>query len=128
MTTTVKDIFSAAMVLMEQESDDGTYDGYPADLKKKAWPILNILQLELMSTIPTIPITDENSPIQADERVSIMALPNGLAAHLLTTTDPNRASFYNARFDELKAKRPATTQTMTDTYWEGTTTTITDGG
>jgi hypothetical protein len=36
------------MNLMDEESEDGTYTGYPDEYKKKAWSILTLLQAELL--------------------------------------------------------------------------------
>jgi hypothetical protein len=43
-------------------------------------------------------------------------LPYGLAAHLLINEDQNRAAFFNARYDELKRKRPANIVAIKDVY------------
>ncbi|MDF2854230.1 MAG: hypothetical protein K0Q87_81 [Neobacillus sp.] len=114
------------MALMSQETEDGTYQGYPEEYKNKAWPILTILQLEILPSLSTGRISNENSIIQLDDRTGMTCLPYGLAAHLLMEEDEQKAAFFNARYDELKLKRPATISVMRDSYWEGTSTS--DGG
>jgi hypothetical protein len=112
-----QDVFTIAMNLMDEETQDGTFTGYPAEYKKKAWPILSLLQAELLpSTILPIAITDENSVLQIDDRSAVTTLPYGLAAHLLINEDQNRAAFFNSRYDELKRKRPARIIKITDVY------------
>jgi hypothetical protein len=115
---TAKDVFISAMNIMDEETEDGTYEGYPDEHKKKAWPILTLLQAECTPTskTPTV-IVDEKSLFSLDDRTCLTALPYGLAAHLLINEDQNRASFFNARYDELKLIRPATTSSIQDSYF-----------
>jgi hypothetical protein len=54
--------------------------------------------------------------LQIDDRSSLTILPYGLAAHLLINEDQNRAAFFNARYDELKRKRPANIVRIKDVY------------
>ena len=105
---TAQQVFTMAMDLMDVITQDGTFNGYPSDYKRKAWSILTVLQSDLTpaTTVPT-PIVDETSAFSLDDRSALMILPYGLAAHLLLTEDMNRASFFNNRYDELKRKRPA---------------------
>lgn len=117
MGVLAKDVFITAMNLMDEVTQDGTFDGYPDDYKKKAWSLLTILQAELLpaNVIPLV-ITNELTLFQIDDRSALTILPYGLAAHLLLTVDMNRASFFNNTFDELKRKRPATIIPITDVY------------
>ncbi|MEH7251894.1 hypothetical protein V7111_07190 [Neobacillus niacini] len=119
---TAQQVFETAMNLMGEESQDGTYEGYPSEYKKKAWSILTMLQAELtpVTITPSI-ITDNNSLFFLDNRTCLMTLPYGLAAHLIMEEDQSKAAFYNARYDELKRKRPATITQIKDVYWEGRT-------
>jgi hypothetical protein len=91
---TAQDTFVTAMNLMDEESEDGTYTGYPDEYKKKAWSILTLLQAELLpaSASPSV-ITDNTSVFQVDDRTSLTVLPYGLAAQLLLNEDQNRAAF-----------------------------------
>lgn len=117
MTVTAQDVFVIAMNIMDEVSQDGTYDGFPDDYKKKSWSLLTMLQAELLpSSAEPLSITDNLSVIQVDDRTALTALPYGLSAHLLITEDQARASFFNSRYDELKRKRPATITTITDVY------------
>jgi hypothetical protein len=47
---------------------------------------------------------------------------------LLMAEDQSRAAFFNARYDELKRKRPAIASTIKDSYWGEDGTTDTSGG
>jgi hypothetical protein len=117
MSVIAQDVFVTAMVLMDETSEDGTYDGYPIEYKNKAWVVLTMLQAELLPpTIPPLAITNNLNVLQVDDRTGLTVLPYGLAAHLLLTEDQNRSSFFNARYDELKRKRPATIVSITDVY------------
>lgn len=110
-------VFIAAMDLMDEESDDGTFEGYPDEYKKKSWSILTMLQAELTpaSKSPSV-ITDENGTFSLDDRTVLSTLPYGLAAHLLLNEDQNRAAYFNNRYDELKRKRPAVISKIKDVY------------
>jgi hypothetical protein len=117
MTVIAQDVFTIAMNLMDEVSQDGTFTGYPDDYKKKSWSILTVLQAELLPANATpITIINELTPFQIDDRSAMTILPYGLAAHLLLTEDMNRASFFNNTFDELKRKRPAIIVPITDVY------------
>jgi hypothetical protein len=114
---TAQDTFVTAMNLMDEESEDGTYEGYPDEYKNKAWPILTLLQAELLpaSVTPSV-ITSNASIFKVDDRTSLTVLPYGLAAQLLMNEDQNRAAFFNNRYDELKRKRPALITKVKDVY------------
>jgi len=117
MPVIAQEVFIMAMNLMDEETEDGSYEGYPEEYKKKAWPLLTILQTELLppSETPT-KITNENSTFQLDDQTCLMTVPYGLAAHLLLTEDQNRAAFFNARYDELKRKKPIVTTVIEDAF------------
>jgi hypothetical protein len=112
-----QDVFMIAMNLMDEQSSDGTFAGYDDDYKKKAWPILTVLQTELLP-LSTMPVTviDENSTLLVDDRTSLTVLPYGLAAHLLLSENVQSASFFNDRYEELKRKKKATIASITDVY------------
>jgi len=62
-----KDVFTIAMNLMDEESADGTFTGYPIEYKNKAWPILTLLQAELTpAEVPKTDNLEENSLFQLD--------------------------------------------------------------
>lgn len=107
---TTGQVFVLAMQLMDEETADGTENGYPEEYKKKAWKFLSLLQAELLPFDVTPPIfTNETETFLVDERTAMTVLPYGLAAHLLLTEDQARAAFFNSRYDELKKRLPATT-------------------
>ena len=117
MTVIAKDIFTIAMTLMDEESQDGTFEGYPSEYKRKAWPILTMLQTELLPpNVTPLAVTSENNPMLIDDRLSITALSYGLAAHLIMTEDQGQASFFNSRYDELKVKKPAVATEIEDVF------------
>jgi hypothetical protein len=108
MSVTAQDVFKLAMDLMDEESEDGTFEGYPTEYKRKAWSLITMLQTELLPPSYTpLAVTYEENVLQLDDRVSITTLPYGIAAHLLMNEDQNKAAFFNARYDELKRKQPA---------------------
>lgn len=114
---TAEQVFTTAMNLMDEESEDGTFTGYPQEYKRKSWSILTMLQAELTpdSMTPSM-VTDETSVFYLDNWTCLSVLPYGLAAHLLLTDDPNRASFFNSRYDELKQKIPSSIVAIQNVY------------
>ena len=94
-------------------------------------PILNVLRLECVSAAqdfvsePGIrplcpPIEDWDTPIALDDGLCQGVLPYGLAAQLLTEENPDTASFFQQRYEELlkKARQgiPAVSQPILDPY------------
>ncbi|MEH7355073.1 hypothetical protein V7150_16065 [Neobacillus drentensis] len=117
MSVIAQDVFIMAMNLMDEESQDGTFAGYPDEYKRKAWSILTMLQAELLPPSATpMAVTSENNVIQIDDRTSLTTLPYGLAAHLLMDEDQSKSAFFNSRYDELKRKRPAKIVPIKDVY------------
>lgn len=118
---TAQQVFEIAMNIMDEETQDGTYNGYPEEYKRKSWSILTLLQSELSPGVPSV-VIDETSILYIDDRTCLSVLPYGLAAHLLLTEDPVRASYFNNRYDELKRKRPSKITKITDVYSVNTAT------
>lgn len=117
MSVIAQDVFTIAMSLMDEESQDGTFTGFPDEYKSKAWPILTMLQAELLPPmVAPLAVTEESSVMQIDDRTSITVLPYGLAAHLLLSEDVQKAAFFNNRYDELKRKRPSAILRIKDVY------------
>jgi hypothetical protein len=117
MTVIAQDVFTLAMSLMDETSQDGTYAGYSDEYKKKSWPILTLLQAELADIDTTLTaITDPSNVLQLDDRTCLTALPYGLAAHLLLPEDESKASFFNSRYDELKAGIPSSITMIQSVY------------
>jgi hypothetical protein len=112
-----QDVFILSMNLMDEISSDGTYAGYSDDYKKKSWPILTVLQTELLPrSVQPLPITNDQTVLQVSDQIGIVILPYGLAAHLLLPENPQVASFFNDRYEELKRKRPAIVSSIKDVY------------
>jgi hypothetical protein len=118
MTVTAKQVFDAAMVLIDEVLETGSIvPDQPEYYQAKARSILTTLQTELLPpTINPVPITDLNQPMLLSDRVSLSVVPYGLAAHLLIQEDVNTAAYYNARYDELKRKVHSTSGPITDVY------------
>jgi hypothetical protein len=112
-----QDVFVISMNLMDEVSSDGTYVGYPDDYKKKSWNILTLLQTELLPrSVQPLPITSDQTILQVSDQIGTTILPYGLAAHLLLSENPQVASFFNDRYEELKRKRPAIVVSIKDVY------------
>jgi hypothetical protein len=112
-----QDVFLLSMSLMDEQSSDGTFAGYDSDYKKKAWPILSVLQTELLPrSVQSIAITSDQSILQISDQIGVTILPYGLAAQLLIHENPQVASFFNDRYEELKRKRPALKTSIKDVY------------
>lgn len=105
------------MTLIDEQSQDGTFDGFPDEYKNKSWTLLTMLQSELLEPdVISLAITNSSNVMQLDDKTCLTVLPYGLAAHLLLTDDPNRASFFNSRYDELKLKIPSSIVAIQNVY------------
>jgi hypothetical protein len=117
MPVLAQDVFTTAMTLIDEQSQDGTFDGFPSEYKDKSWVLLTMLQAELLEpAVVPLTITNNLNAMQLDDKTCMTVLPYGLAAHLLLTDDPNRASFFNSRYDELKQKIPSTIFAVQSVY------------
>ena len=105
----VGDIFEAAMGLMDELSAEGeaqTSDTAEYVLRTPA--IINMLAGELKMLTGEredwLPVEslDDAAPV-ADASYALSALPYGLAANLLVDENPSAASFYQQRYEELRA-------------------------
>jgi hypothetical protein len=118
MAVTGQQVYDIALVHIDEvlETGDITADN-PAYYKSKALSILTTLQAELLPlSVSPVVVTDLAQNLLVNDRVALTALPYGLAAHLLMIDDPNTASFFNARYDELKRKIPTAAVPITDVY------------
>lgn len=118
MTVTAKQVYESALVLIDEVLETGNIvPDQPQYYQAKALSILTTLQTELLplSQVPEV-ITDLNQDLLVSDRTAILVLPYGLAAHLLITDDPNTASFFNSRYEELKSRQMATITPITDKY------------
>lgn len=118
MAVTAQQVYDIALVLMDEVTDTGEIlADNPDYYKAKTLKILTTLQTELLpSTITPVLITDLSNTLLVSDRIALMALPYGLAAHLLLTEDVSSASYFNNRYDELKRKTYATITPITDVY------------
>ena len=92
--TTVESVFKAAMVLMDELSSTG--EARTSDTKEyelRAPSILNALTAELRTLMGET----------ADTNYGLAAMPYGLAANLLVDENPSAASFFQQRYEELRA-------------------------
>lgn len=119
MATTAQEIFDAAMGLMDEvnESTGATDTADTREYKNRTLFILNVLRGELYPYSDTFKdndaeegrrpivriIEDFDSAIGLDDYICQTVMPYGLAAHLLLDENPTAASYFNQRYDELKA-------------------------
>lgn len=134
MATTAQEVFAAAMGLMDEvnESTGETDTADTREYKNRTLLILNVLRGELYpysdnyeneedGTRPIARIIGNfTDPIGLDDYVCQSVMPYGLAAHLLLDENPSAASFFQQRYDELKAQLarglPKTSEDIVDVY------------
>lgn len=118
MATTAQDVFDAAMGLMDEvnESTGETDTADTREYKNRTLLILNVMRGELYPYSDTYESLDDGKrPIAAvieafddyiglDDYICQSVMPYGLAAHLLLDENPSAASFFNQRYEELKAQ------------------------
>lgn len=119
MAVTAQQVYNTALTLMDEVQENGTVNpDNPDYYKTKAIAFINTLQYELTppSQTPTL-ITSLTDNVSVSDRLALLVLPYGLAAHmLLAEGNMSTASFFNARYDELKRKTPTSIETIEDVY------------
>lgn len=117
MAVTGQQVFDIAMVLMDELDGAAINQADAGEYKFKALSILTILQAELLpkTAMPTV-ISDLSQNLSLTDRLCLMVLPYGLAAHLLLIEVPAAASYFNGRYEELRSKQPAEATPIIDEY------------
>lgn len=118
MFVTAQQVFDIALAKMDEVTDTGAIQSSDPAYITKALNILTTLQAELLPpTVESSPITDLDNVLILNTNLALSALPYGLAAELLLL-DNNMtvASFFNARYDELKHKAPRDIEPIVDKY------------
>ena len=117
-TITAQGVFDLAMGLMGEvnENTGATDTSDTKEYKVRTLFILNVLKGELFpysdtyaqTTDGTRPvcatIADFTTAIGIDDVICTTIMPYGLAAHLLLDENPDMASFFEQRYEELKTK------------------------
>jgi len=114
-TTTTQNVFDLAMGLSDNICSAGLSDTSDnSEYKIRTLRILNALRLELYPlsdtyTMTTAGMRPQNASLSAfsdvidlDDYLAQTVLPYGLAAALLLDENPNVASFFQQRYEELK--------------------------
>lgn len=132
-TVTAQRVFDLAMGLMGEvnESTGATDTTDTKEYKVRALLILNVLKGELypysdnyaVATSGQRPvcatIEDFTTPIGIDDVICETVMPYGLAAHLLIDENPDMASFFQQRYEEMRLKlqnTPASFEPIEDVY------------
>ena len=122
----VSDVFDAAMGIMDELGQTGqaqTSDTQEYEYRTPA--IINMLVGELHMLLGNrdnwLPVTSLDDMVPtADTNYALSALPSGLAANLLIDENPTAASFYQQRYEELRAyylaRQQADVGDITDLY------------
>jgi hypothetical protein len=119
MAVTGQQVLDQSLVLLDEVLETGNITAEnPEYFRTKAKNILTMLQTELLPISQTpVVITDLNQNLLVSDRTALAVLPYGLAAHLLLSEDqPDIASFYNSRYDEMKRIIPTAIVPITDVY------------
>lgn len=130
--TTAQRVFDLAMGLMDEvnESSGATDTADTKSYKQRTLFVLNVLRNELYPLSDTYAqaenarsvcpeIIDFTSDIGLDGVICQTVMPYGLAAQLLLDENPDAASFFQQRYEELRAKigaAPAEFEAITDVY------------
>lgn len=106
--TTVESVFAVAMGLMDELNVSGeaaNSDTHEYELRTPA--ILNALTAELRTLTGEgsdwLPAEGMGDSLPVDANYGLSALPYGLAANLLVDENPAPASFFQQRYEELRA-------------------------
>ena len=106
--TTVESVFASAMGLMDElDPQGGAQSADTKDYERRAPAILNALCAELRTLTGEgsdwLPASGTEDLLPVEENYGLSALPYGLAANLLGDENPAAASFYQQRYEELRA-------------------------
>ena len=106
--TTARDIFSAAMSIMDELSPSGeAAHSDTREYEQRAPAILNVMLTELKvlrgDSDGWLPVESLDEPVSVETNYALGAMPYGLAANLLVDENPAAASFYQQRYEELRA-------------------------
>lgn len=122
----VSDVFDAAMGIMDELGQTGqTQTSDTQEYEYRTPAIINMLVGELHMLLGNrdnwLPVTSLDDMVPtADTNYALSALPYGLAANLLIDENPTAASFYQQRYEELRAyylaRQQADVGDITDLY------------
>ena len=133
-TTTAQRVFDLAMGLMDEvnETSGGTDDADTREYKVRTLLILNALRGELFPYSDTYaaeepgkrPILEViqsfDQVIGMDDYICQSVLPYGLAAQLLLDENPDSASFFQQRYEEMRMNLakglPKQSESISDVY------------
>ena len=133
-TTTAQRVFDLAMGLMDEvnETSGGTDDADTREYKVRTLLILNALRGELFPYSDTYAAEEPGKrPILAviqsfdqvigmDDYICQSVLPYGLAAQLLLDENPDSASFFQQRYEEMRMNLakgiPQQSESISDVY------------
>ena len=133
-TTTAQRVFDLAMGLMDEvnETSGGTDDADTREYKVRTLLILNALRGELFPYSDTYaaeepgkrPILEViqsfDQVIGMDDYICQSVLPYGLAAQLLLDENPDSASFFQQRYEEMRMNLakglPKQSEAISDVY------------
>lgn len=111
---TGNNVFTIAMAMIDEMLTSGELDAEAtAEYKAKAPSILTMLQNELIGIdnryrelseyVYPVPIESLDQTFQIDDIKASTLLTNGLAAQLMLHEDKTLASYFNQRYEEMKA-------------------------
>ena len=113
-STTVQQIFDLTINLIDSVSDEGLTDTEDTlDYKNRTLGILNNIQQRLYKYSDTykarkpgkravLPMLESfDDVVNLDDYIAQTVIPNGLAAILLLTEDPQQANFFQQVYEEL---------------------------
>ena len=111
---TAEDIFKMTMAMIDEMTTSGELDETSvAEYRAKTPYILTMLQNEIIGIenryrkesdiIYPVPIESLEQNVQISDIKANAMLTNGLAAQLMLHEDTNLASYFNQRYEEMKA-------------------------
>lgn len=117
MAVTAKQVYDMALSLIDEVTEVGAITpDTPKYYEARSKTILTQLQAELLpADVEPVVISDLSENLIVSDKIAITVLPYGLAAHLLIQEDVNTASYFNARYDELKRKAVTSIEDIEDT-------------
>ena len=115
-------IFNLAMSFMDKRNVNGVIDPTKTVRYAARTPdILTVWQNEIANDLVPVEITSLTDYLQINDNTAVTTGAFYLATHLLLVEDPESASYFNGKYNELKYKKrlPVSIEPITDVYGGG---------
>ena len=117
---TAEKVFKITCSLLDEILENGAInESNVKDYRGKGLLLLSMCQTELAKSedkeTPQM-LTSYSDEMTLSDKTCMLVVPYFLASHLLIEENPDMASFYNARYEELRKRNPRKWKQINDVY------------